>query len=154
MKKLLIVIFGILVLAPGAELQADKTGLGIILGQPTGLSFKRWTTEKNALAAGVAWSFIGIESFHLHLDYLWHSGIDTATEDIEDAGNTLFYYGMGGRVTISDDPETGVRIPVGINFILSEAPLDIFIEIVPVMLLLPDTDAELNGGIGIRYWFN
>jgi len=36
---------------------------------------------------------------------------------------------------------------------LPEAPLDIFFELVPLIGLVPATDFEVNGGIGIRYFF-
>jgi len=49
--------------------------------------------------------------------------------------------------------KVGVRIPVGINYIFAKAPLDIFLEIVPMLELVPRTEFNLNGGIGIRYFF-
>jgi hypothetical protein len=36
----------------------------------------------------------------------------------------------------------------------SNAPVDIFVELVPILNLAPSTDFDFNGGIGARYWFN
>jgi hypothetical protein len=54
MKKLSVLfIFGLFSLNLLA--QADGFGVGIILGEPTGLSGKYWLTEKTAVDAAVAW---------------------------------------------------------------------------------------------------
>jgi len=47
----------------------------------------------------------------------------------------------------------GLRIPVGLEYIFSGERVDIFLEIVPLLDLVPDTDFSLNGGIGVRYFF-
>jgi hypothetical protein len=46
-----------------------------------------------------------------------------------------------------------VRIPLGVNYLLEVAPLDVFLEIVPAMRLIKDTELELDAGIGVRYFF-
>ena len=64
------------------------------------------------------------------------------------------YVGIGGRVVLADNPSFGIRIPVGIDYLFADAPIDIFLELVPIMDLSPKTDFGIGGGIGIRYWFN
>jgi len=32
-------------------------GLGIIVGEPTGLSFKKWSGDTTAIGGAIAWSF-------------------------------------------------------------------------------------------------
>jgi hypothetical protein len=36
----------------------------------------------------------------------------------------------------------------------ADAPVDIFLELVPILDLAPETDFDLGGGIGARFWFN
>jgi hypothetical protein len=84
------------------------------------------------------------------VDYVWH--------DFElirvSSGRLPLYYGIGGRAVFSDDPLVGVRIPVGLDYQFANAPIDIFLEIVPILDLIPSTDFDLGGGLGIRFWFN
>lgn len=151
MNRPAVVIFLLLAAFSSGNLAAQDKGfgLGIILGEPTGISFKNWVGSRTAIDGGVAWSFSDNDSLHLHLDYLVHNfNIFKAKK-----GKLALYYGIGGRVKIHDESRFGVRIPVGINYIFGNAPLDIFIELVPVLDLVPSTEFGLTGGIGIRYYF-
>lgn len=142
-------ILVILVVISLNSIYAQKSfGIGIILGEPTGLSAKLWTGSSNAFDFAAAWSFKGSGNLLLQADYVWHSGLSKTS-----SGNFLVYYGIGGRVIFSNDPDVGVRIPVGLDYIFSSAPIDIFLEVVPVMDFIPSTNFNLNGGVGIRFWF-
>jgi hypothetical protein len=127
-------------------------GLGIMAGEPTGLSFKYWLSNSSAIDAGTAWSFTDYPSFHLHADYLWHK-FDLIPVG---KGELPLYFGLGNRLKISsgdDDSEFGIRFPVGWAYIFAEGRFDTFMEIVPVMDLFPATELNLNAAIGIRYFF-
>ncbi|MHB8094728.1 MAG: hypothetical protein ACYDH0_07275 [Candidatus Aminicenantales bacterium] len=129
--------------------QRSGTGLGFILGDPTGLSFKTWTGRTTALDAAAAWAFTRKGSFHFHADYLIHSFNLLKTRK----GSLPVYYGIGGRVLFEDETKVGVRIPVGISYIFEDAPLDLFFELGPVLDLAPRTEMTLAGFIGLRYYF-
>jgi hypothetical protein len=47
----------------------------------------------------------------------------------------------------------GVRFPVGLAYIFANYPFDIFGEIVPILDLVDETDFDLEGAIGARFWF-
>jgi hypothetical protein len=132
-----------------ASAQDSGFGLGIILGEPTGISFKNWVGSRTAIDGGIAWSFYNNDSMHLHVDYLFHNFNIFKVKK----GKLALYYGIGGRVKTEDKSRVGVRIPVGINYILGDAPLDIFLELVPLLDLAPSTEFGFTGGIGIRYYF-
>lgn len=124
-------------------------GIGVMLGEPTGVSVKSWNNSRSAFGLGAAWSLSGSnEAVHLHADYLlhtWFTGVDR--------GRLAFYYGIGARVIFSDDAEAGIRVPLGLDYIFEDAPLDLFVEAVPILNLTPDTDFAGNGAVGIRYYF-
>lgn len=135
-------------------------GLGVILGEPTGLSLKSWTNGAHAYDAAAAWSFEGRDFFQFHADYLFHrsSGLEG-----ELGGDAPAYVGIGGRIAVEDDSRrggdghhthAGVRIPFGISWFPAELPpLEFFAEIVPGIDLAPGTDFFLNAGLGVRYYF-
>ena len=146
------IIFFVLtaVLAFGtAEAQESGFGLGVILGEPTGISGKLWIEDSKAIDGAVAWSFEKESAMHLHADLLFHSSNISKVE----MSKLLLYYGIGGRIKFEDDSKAGVRVPLGINYLSSGAPLDIFLEIVPLLDLAPSTEFDLNTAIGIRYFF-
>jgi len=130
-----------------AQAQEKKLGLGIIVGEPTGVIAKYWTGNRTAFDIAGSWSFSGENAFHLHADYLLHSFIKVET------GKLAFYYGIGARLNLQDDARFGIKIPLGLSYMLPNAPLDIFFEISPVMDLIPDTELKLLGFVGIRYYF-
>ena len=150
MKRLLMILMFIVMFFPCAVLAQDQDfGLGIMLGEPTGISFKKWTGSKTAIDGAVAWSFSGEDSLHLHADYLVHSFNLIKVE----RGRLPLYFGLGARLKLGDPSIFGVRIPVGVSYIFEKASLDIFFELVPIFDLAPDTDFKIAGGIGIRYYF-
>ena len=69
MKKVMI-FFVFLFAAATASHAQDGIGLGVILGEPTGFTFKTWTSRNTAVDAAAAWSFSENGSFQLHADYL------------------------------------------------------------------------------------
>lgn len=129
--------------------QDRGTGLGIIIGEPTGFSFKHWTSSTTAFDAAIAWSFINEGAFHIHVDYLLHS---FRLIDVPE-GKLPFYYGIGGRLKTSDKTRLGVRVPLGLAYIFQTAPVDIFLEVVPILDFIPKTDFRINAALGARYYF-
>jgi hypothetical protein len=134
-------------------------GLGIILGEPTGVCLKGWLDGRTAVDGAAAWSFSGHDSFQLHADYLIHYFDVVEADDLR--GALPVYVGIGGRIRLSeerrrDDDENvtlGVRIPFGMTYITASAPVDVFIEFVPILDLVPDTDFDLAAGFGARFYF-
>lgn len=135
-------------------LSAGRMGIGIILGDPNGISLKFWQSRRSAIDLAVAWDFD--DYFHIHGDYLYHFPIQM--EGV--SRSSLFWYlGIGARMkfrTGEGDNNTtfGVRGVGGIDFLPGGVPIDIFAEIAPVMNVSEGTDVDLNGGVGIRYNFN
>ena len=148
-QRIGLLFFLLLVTAAGVGAQDRGFGLGVLLGEPTGVSFKQWLGGRSALSGAAAWSFGHDDSFHVHCDYLIH---DFKLIPLE--GHTMaFTYGIGARLKNAHDVHVGVRIPVGVTYIFEDAPVDIFIELAPVFDLVPRTDLFFNGGIGVRYYF-
>jgi len=134
-----------------APAEGGPFGLGIILGEPTGISGKFHISTRNAIDGAVAWSLQEDNDLHLHGDYLYHNYSWISVE----TGELPVYFGIGGRIKIREnhDDEVGIRFPIGLDYIFEEAPFDAFVEVVPVMNLAPDTEFDLNAAIGGRFFF-
>ncbi|MDY0093534.1 MAG: DUF3996 domain-containing protein [Candidatus Vecturithrix sp.] len=155
MKKFLY-IFALLLLFCFVNNQAfaqrQGVGLGVIVGEPTGLSLKSWMSASTALNLAAAWSFEKYGAFQVHLDYVFHH-----PRLVEP--NLPFYYGLGGRLKLKDsgsddnDAHLGIRLPLGLVYLFREVPLDFFIEVVPVLDLAPETAVNLNAALGMRFYF-
>ena len=133
--------------------QTRGTGFGIIIGEPTGISAKHFLTRDTALDVGAAWSLVKDSHFHLHADYLFHNFSILAREFDVSEGELPLYYGIGGRVRFDDDARGGLRLVAGVSYHFEDAPLDVFLEIAPIMDLVPKTELDINVGFGIRFWF-
>ena len=144
MKYLVQILVVSVVMSLSATYAQGNFGIGIILGEPTGLSAKLYTGSSTAFDFAAAWSFKGDGNLLIQADYVWHSSL---------AKELALYYGIGGRVIFQNDPLVGVRIPIGLDYRFSSAPIDIFVELVPILDLIPSTNFNLGGGIGIRFWF-
>lgn len=151
MKRLEVFVFSLIILISGYSLSQDKKmGAGIILGEPTGVSFKYWLTGTTALDAGLAWSFIDENAFQIQADYLIHNFNLLNIPN----GKLPFYFGIGGRLKFSNEVKLGVRVPLGIAYIFQDEPIDVFLEVVPILDLLPETDFTISAAIGGRYFFD
>lgn len=121
-------------------------GIGVMLGEPTGISVKSWLTDNTAFDVGAAWSIAGQgEALHMHADYLRHSWFPQNPQ-------LAFYYGIGGRVLFADDAKAGVRAPLGLSYLFEELPFDLFMEAVPIIDVHPEVRLAGNGAVGIRYY--
>jgi hypothetical protein len=128
-----------------------NVGLGIIVGEPTGVDLKVFLSEVNAIEGAIAWSLSGDNEFHLQVDYLYHFYDWIKVEK----GLLPVFMGIGGRIALrdNDDDLLGIRIPFGLAYEFADGIFDVFGQIVPVLNLTPDTDFDLEGAIGGRFWF-
>lgn len=156
--------------------QANKTfGLGLELGEPTGLNGKVFFTDQIALDFGVGyiWHSWGYgEGFHTYADVLFHPFVFVST----DAFELPFYVGGGlrywnFRYCDYRDPRfcadyggsaIGIRVPGGVSLDFNDIPLDIFGQVVPTLdFIYGDyyyyrnrrVDFSFDFSVGIRYWF-
>lgn len=149
MRSLACSIIAVLLAATSAASQEKGFGLGVVLGEPTGISAKGWVSPRGALDAGLAWSTRGTGYVHAHMDYLWHF-----KEVVNTSQQVLPYLGIGGRILGSRNTAiAGVRIAGGVAWLPAGAPLDVFLEIAPIVDLAPATELSVDGGIGIRFFF-
>lgn len=152
MKRLLTIL---LVLATAVMAQGAGTGLGIIIGEPTGVSAKFWLGGNTAFDVAAAWSVYKYTALHLHADVLYHS-FDLLKVA---PGSLPAYVGFGARVKLAGRAEAdkdlriGARVPFGLEYLFDGPPVGLFLEIAPLLDLLPGTGFGVNGAIGARWYF-
>jgi hypothetical protein len=148
MKKILIAIT---VLASFCSAQE----LGIILGEPTGISYRHVLGESTAMDFAAGWSFRSgrsdeYDNVDIHGAYLFHRKSDMRIE-----GYRLpFYFGPGARIKIGGDKVVlGVKAPFGAYYKFKNMPFSMFFELAPGLNLTPSTEFDIMGGLGFRYIF-
>jgi hypothetical protein len=146
---------------------ARPLGLGVILGDPTGLTGKVWTGSQSAIDFGLAFSFG--DYMLIYADYLYHfPGAFGQSSNF--ARDLTPYLGIGGLIAFSTDGRyrddrgvvfrntnssvgLGLRIPLGLEWRAPDVPIGVFVELVPGISLVPNTSGFLQGGIGARFYF-
>ena len=157
-----------LLLSGGAHAQEHRTvdfdfeeppeglGVGIVLGDPSGLSVAYRAGEHHAVQVDFGYNF-NKDRVHISADYLYNLVI----LDTPDMSGVRFpvYIGVGGRYQnygndlADEDAGFGIRVPIGMAVLPRTLAIDPFLELVPVMLITPETRATLEGGIGCRLYF-
>ena len=153
MKKIITSIPLFCFLLSSVLLSQDKgLGVGAILGEPSGLSVKYWTSESNALDFAIGYSFMSLGTgLGIQIDYLYH-----LNDFIESKHRLPVYYGFGVRFSFPDGEDTvfGARGVFGVLWYPENQPIDLFAEIAPSFRLLPSTALDFGFGVGGRYYFN
>ena len=146
--------------------EANKTfGLGLELGAPFGLNGKYFYSSDKAFDFGVGdidYYYGNRYGLHIYGDHLWHPASLASTEPFE----LPFYIGVGLRLWDFNENgpngqsafALGVRVPIGIAFDFNDVPLDVFVELTPVLDFAfnyrENAFFGIDGSVGIRYWFN
>ena len=128
----------------------EGVGIGFAVGEPTGIAGAYRPHDKHTIAGVVGWG-LSLGSMHLHADYLVTIARIQPPESLLTAD---VYAGVGPTINIRDSsqPGFGTRIPVGISLAFQK-PIDIYMEVAPVIGLIPSTSLWANGTAGIRTWF-
>jgi len=153
MKKtyILSVVVSLFIISNLNFAQQKGFGLGVVLGEPTGISAKFWLTSGTALDFGLGYSFTSSNSvFDFYVDYVFHNSNMINSEE-----NFVVYYGPGARLKIKESTSRlGIRGVIGILWLPRGTNFDVFVEVAPILDIIPATKFDFSGGIGGRYFFN
>ena len=182
-KSLLIFLFLAPVAKAGSSSPNHKFGLGFVLGAPTALSAKYWTSGTTALDFALGWG-LGYGSYDDHCwdadSYNRHKGYcddrgyyygddrygyrglhlhaDYLFHDfglIRSSEKFPIYYGPGINLNVWNHggAQLGLRGVIGIAWMPRAKPFDVFLELAPVLQLFPATWVDVNAGFGGRFYF-
>lgn len=134
-------------------------GLGIALGDPAGIALSMRPGDWTALQGTVGWS-LSKSRLHLSADYL-RNLVLFESESTPELRYPL-YVGIGGRLLLAATDEDrkainqgtslGLRVPVGIGLLPRSQALDVYFEVAPVLLLLPDVKPGWDATLGARIY--
>lgn len=130
-------------------------GVGVLVGEPTALSGAYRGGGRTWVDVAVGWSFPR-EWLAFHGDLL----LTPTTLSSDDLGELRFplYLGVGPRLRLDldeydSDTSVGVRVPFGMGVYHANAPVEGFLELVPGVLIIPQTSLMFDAGIGVRVYF-
>ena len=148
MKKIIFSAFIFLSFCAYAQTKNDGPGVGIMIGEPTGLSFR----YSNFPVIGLAWSLRN-DSFHLQCDYwLLNKSLKAPVDWYIGPGLKYLSHKDEGRHHDDTDNWLGIRIPVGLQY-FPDNKIEIFGEIVPGIYVYPETDFFIDAALGARFFF-
>ena len=139
---------------------SNPFGLGIQLGSPSGLTGKYYLGgRQNAVSFAVGSHYDGgfFSGLWVTGSYDFHM-MDLVTED---AFVMPFRIGVGGFLATGSygfgryrgDVYLGARVPFGLDFDFTAAPMQVYVEVAANLLMVPAFNGGLDGGIGFRYYF-
>lgn len=142
--------------------RGKEFGFGLVLGEPTGLTIKYWLNKENALTASLGASYFGAP--RIGVDYLWHFDVFKSNIVKMYAGPGLvlgigegrgfWYKEKHGKFYFRSDGETGIafRGVFGLNIVPRNTPLEIFLELGPLVGISPTSGSAIDAALGIRFY--
>ncbi len=131
--------------------QAANVGLGLALGSPTGVTLKIMTSHKAGfdLLVGEMWHYWDKDDVLVSADYVvTMSRLASGEVDLD------FYLGGGGNVWLGrwTGNVLAAEMPLGLSLTFGP-PVEVFVEAVPVLFVLPFGEFGVGGSVGFRYYF-
>lgn len=142
-----IVLFFSIILSTDAlaQVQGHSIGLGGQVGDPSGITLKVYQNRGFAYDFLAAWDWDDYFLFNVH--GLFERPLQNTPMN--------YYLGPGAFVIIKerrdDDILLGISGNFGINFFIER--FEVFLQITPRLSVVPDTDGDVGGGVGLRYYF-
>jgi hypothetical protein len=151
MRKLLLttVVFGLVVAARPTPAHADF-GLGLFLGEPTGVDFKVGIGNRSGLDIVLGFTTLrdGRDGYG-HLTYL--------VTPLVAQGNAVtvpLRVGIGAALFgTSNNLDVAVRAPFEIALRLRRTPLEFYGELALELIFIDPLDLHIQGGLGFRVYF-
>ena len=155
--RLLGALLGLVVAGP-AYGRAQGLGAGLALGEPVAVTAAYRIDDKLSGQALLGWSF-GQRQLHLSADAVY----DLFEIPSDEAMGFSYPIYMGGGLRLrSGHPEgapnrpgatLGLRFPLGVGVVPDASPVEVFFEIVPVMVFVPTLEGGVDAAFGGRYFF-
>ncbi len=142
------ILFAIFILVLAAQIgfsQSSGLGLGLVLGNPTGIDCKGWVTRTGAIHLSAGWRELDSDAqTTLSAEYLWHAHVFRSHERFP------LFYGIGG---IFGSDLIAARGVIGIAWWPRSSDFDIFLQLMPAFYFQPVSEFRFDFQFGVRYFF-
>lgn len=151
----ILVVFAVITLltvpAQARDGNEGPFGLGISVGEPTGVTAKYFFGENVAVDGLVGVAFADETALQLQADILWHFDDQPGVND----SPWMAVFGFGFRFKFGEEEElAGLRIPLGFTYAIGETSMDAFFEFVPIWNFGTSEDLTMNIAAGVHYFFD
>jgi len=136
--------------------EGKSFGFGILLGTPLGATVKLWTAPDQAFVGDIGASYFG--PLRIQADYLWHfSPFHSYIVKMYAGPGLALAFGSSNDRFFDDEDNAshlgvGARVMFGINIIPERTPVEIFLEVGPMIAFVPAVGVGIDGGVGIRFY--
>ena len=153
MRKLVLLVVMLGLAAPAS---AD-VGLGVFVGEPTGLDLKLGLSARGGLDLVFGWdTFRDNRDHYAHVTYLATLAVGHGSSVI-----VPVRLGIGGAIyddgSFDNGTNLAVRAPLQIGLKFRRSPIEIYGEVALKLTFLDDHDnnetVDIDGGIGFRVYF-
>ena len=137
-----------------------KFGVGLIIGEPTGVAWKYRISGANAVDGAIGLS--PGDRARFHVDYLWEK------HSFQEENLSLHYgaglaFGVGDSrylalesgdtyVFVQHDLGFAFRGVVGLTYMFPRSPFDAFLEIAPLLIVSPASGMGIDAALGVRIY--
>ncbi len=139
-----------------AQRAPGQLGLGGQVGSPSGITLKVYNPNTISYDFLAAWDLGDFFFLNVH-------GLYERPLQLEGTSGVEYFFGPGGYIGFEDrddgprrrdddDVVLGISGRLGIN-IPVEQRFEFFMQVTPRINLIPDTEGDLGGGVGLRYYF-
>lgn len=143
------------------DVQAQRVpgavGLGGQIGSPSGITLKVYNPNTISYDFLAAWDLDDFFFLNVH-------GLYERPLRLEGIRGVEYFFGPGGYIGFTDredgppgrgdddDVVLGISGRLGVN-VPFEDRFEFFVQITPRINLVPDTEGDFGGGVGLRYYF-
>ncbi len=152
-------LIGLSVSTPVDAKKPGPFGIGVMLGDPSGVSGKVYLQDTMALDFGVGVGFFGGNNFHTHADLLFQYGLRSFSAGQLDwfiGGGPKFSFFWSGRGNGNGNrarSALGGRGAAGLSWTFKHAPVELFMEAAAGFWLVDFVAFDFDGSVGARYYF-
>ena len=132
-----------------AQRRPGNVGVGAQIGEPSGLSLLVYDPRRMSYDFLAAWDLDDFFFLNVHGIYERH---------LDNTQNLHFFNGPGAFIGVRDRPrprdddvEAGVSATFGLGILIER--IELYARITPRLTLIPRTDRDFGGGLGIRFYF-
>jgi len=134
-----------------AQRTSGAAGLGVQAGEPSGVTLKIYNADGPSYDFLAAWSFDDFLFLNAHALFEQRLSAQNVEQPVH------WFVGPGAYVGVYDDTpssEAGLGISgrIGLDILLDEQ-FELYIQATPRFELIRETEPDIGGGIGLRYYF-